>query len=81
MQNKKNRDLVVESFIKMASQSVLLESLTSRIKGNHAYRSDVKAGDRLFCTIELHSKHSDNAIVVKSGNDDIVTHVPEILAI
>ena len=38
MQNKKKvRDLVFESFIKMASRSVLLRSLTSRIKGDHAY--------------------------------------------
>ena len=32
------------------------------------------------CTIEPDNKHSDNAIVVKSGNDDIVGHVPETLA-
>ena len=40
----------------------------------------MKVGDRLFCTIEPDNKHSDNAIVVKSGNDDIVGHVPETLA-
>ena len=40
----------------------------------------MKVGDRLFCTIELDNKHSDNAIVVISGNDDIVGHVPETLA-
>ena len=77
---KKVRDLVFESFIKMASRSVLLGSLTSRIKGDHAYRSGVKVDDRLFCTIEPDNKHSDNAIVVKSGNNDIVGHVPETLA-
>ena len=32
------------------------------------------------CTIEPDNKHSDNAIIVKSGNDDIVGHVPETLA-
>ena len=64
----------------MAPRSVLLGSLTSMIKGDHAYRSGVKVGDRLFCTIEPDDKHSDNAIVVKSGNDDIVGHVPETLA-
>ena len=64
----------------MASRSVLLESLTSRIKGDHAYRSGVKVGDRLFRTIQPDNKHSDNAIVAKSGNDDIVGHVPETLA-
>ena len=64
----------------MASRSVLLGSLTSRIIGDHAYRSGVKVGDRLFCTTESDNKHSDNAIVVKSGNDDIAGHVPEILA-
>ena len=63
----------------MASRSVLLESLTSRIKGDHAYRSGVKVGDRLFCTNEPNNKHSNNAIVVKSRND-IVGHVPETLA-
>ena len=49
---KKVRDLVFESFIKMASRSVLFRSLTLRIKGDHAYRSGVKDGDRLFCTNE-----------------------------
>ena len=77
---KKVRNLVFESFIKMASRSVLLGSLTSRTKGGHAYRSGVKAGDRLFCTIEPDNKHSDNTIAVKSGNDYIVGHVSEILA-
>ena len=63
----------------MASRSVLLASLTSRIKGDHAYRSGAKVSDRLFCTIESDNKHSNNAIVVKSVNDDIVSHVPETL--
>ena len=49
---KKIHDLVFESCIKMASQSVLLGSLTSRIKGDHAYRSGVEVGNRLFCRIE-----------------------------
>ena len=77
---KKVSDLVLESFIKMASRSVLLGTLTSRIKGDHAYRSGVKVGDRLFCMIEPDNKHRDNVIVVKSRNDDIVGHVPETLA-
>ena len=64
----------------MAWQSVLLGSLTSKIKGYHAYRSVMKVGDRLFCTVEPESKQNDNAIVVKSRNDDIVGHVPETLA-
>ena len=63
----------------MASRSVLLVSLTSRIKDDHAYRSGVKVGDRLFCTIEPDNKHCYNAIVVKSRNDNIVGHVPETL--
>ena len=63
----------------MASRRVLLRSLTSRIKGDHAYRSGVKVGDRLFCTIQPDNKHNDNAIVVKSGNNDIVGQVPENL--
>ena len=63
----------------MASRRVLLGSLISMIKGDHAYRSGMKVGDRLFCTIEPDNKSSDNAIVVKSENDDIVGHVPETL--
>ena len=55
----------------MTSWSVLLGSLTSRIQGGHAYRSGVKVGYGLLCTIEPDNKDSDNAIVVKSGNDDI----------
>ena len=77
---KKVRDLVLESFIKMVSLSVLLHSLTSRIKGDHAYKSGVKVGDRFFCTTEPDNKHSDNAIVVKAGNNEIVGHIPEALA-
>ena len=77
---KKVRDLAFESFIKMTSRSVLLGSLTSKIKGDHAYRSNMKVVDRLFCTIEPDNMPSDNAIVVKSGNDDIVGHVPKTLA-
>ena len=61
----------------MASQSVLLGSLTSRIKGDHAYKSGVKVGDHLFCTIEPDNKHSDNAILFKLGNNDIVGLVLE----
>ena len=63
----------------MASRSVLLGSLISRIKGDHAYRSGFKVGDRLFCTIETDNKHSDNTILVKSGDDDIAGHVSETL--
>ena len=44
----------------MVSRSLLLGSLTSRIKDDHGNRSDVKAGDRLFYTIEPDKKHSDN---------------------
>ena len=33
-----------------------------------------------FCTIEPDNKHSDNAIVLKSGNDNIVGHVLKTLA-
>ena len=40
----------------------------------------MKAGDRLFCTIESGKKHSDNSIVVKLGKDGIVGHVPETLS-
>ena len=40
----------------------------------------MKVGDHPFCTIEPDNKHSDNAIVVKSENDDIVGRVPETLA-
>ena len=57
---KKVRDLVFEHFIKMTSRSLLLGSLTSRINDDHGNRSGVKAGDRLFCTIEPDKKHSDN---------------------
>ena len=77
---KKVRHLVFENFIKMTSRSALLGSFTSRIKGDHAYRSGVKGGVRLLFTIEPDKKHSYNAIVVKSRNNDIVGHVPETLA-
>ena len=40
----------------------------------------MKVYDRPFCTIEPDNKHCDNAIVVKSGSDYIVGHVPETLA-
>ena len=50
------------------------------MKGDHSYRFGVKVGGRLLCTIEPGNKHCDNAIVIKSWNDDIVSHVPELLA-
>ena len=56
------------------------QCLTSRIKGDHTYRSGVKVSNCLFCTTEPDNKHSDSSIVVKSGNNDIVGHVPETLA-
>ena len=37
----------------------------------------LKVDDHLLCTIEPDNKHSDNAIVVKSANDDIVGHIQE----
>ena len=49
----------------MAAQSVLLGFLTWKIKGDHAYRSGMKAGDHLFCMIEPDNKHIDNAMIVK----------------
>ena len=61
----------------MASRSVLRGSLTSRIKGDQLWWRVV---DQLFCTIEPDIKHSNNAIVVKSGNDDIIGHVPGAVA-
>ena len=54
-----------------------LNDLTSRIKGDHAYRSGMKVSNCLLCTTEPENKHSDNAIEVKSRNYD---HVPETLA-
>ena len=64
---KKFFNLVFKFLIKMASRNVLLGSLTLTIKGDHAYRSGVKVGDRLFCTIEPNNKHSDNSISSKIG--------------
>ena len=63
----------------MALRTVLLRSLTSRIS-DHAYRFGVKVGDCFFCATEPDNKHSDNAIVVKSENDDSASHVPVTLA-
>ena len=53
---KKVHSLVFESIIKMTSRSVLPGSLTLKIKGDHAYRSGVKVGDRLFCTRQTTSQ-------------------------
>ena len=47
------------------------------MKDDHSYRFGVKVGDRLFCKVGPDNRHSDKAIVVKLGNDDIVFHVPE----
>ena len=76
---KKVRDLVLESSIKMASRSLFLRPLTSRIKGDHAI--DLVSRLVITCSARLsQTKHSDNTIVVKSGKNDIVDHVPETLA-
>ena len=62
---KKVRDLVFEHFIKMASRSLLLGSLTSRINDDHGNRSGVRLV--IACFARLSQTKSTAIIVVKSG--------------
>ena len=52
---------------------------SSRVKGHHAFRSDIGIGDSFVCEIEQSNAYSDVAIVVKRGSQ-VIGQFPERLA-
>ena len=54
----------------------------STMRGYHAYMNKRKVGigEIMFCEIECDNKHDDNAVAVKTKDDEIVGHVPEELS-
>ena len=50
-----------------------------KVKGHHAFRSDIGIGDSFVCEREHSNAYSDVAIVVKRG-DQMIRDIPEWLA-
>ena len=57
----------------------LAQLRNSRIKGHHAFRSNIGIGESLVCERERSNAYSDVAIVVKRGSQ-VIGHIPERLA-
>ena len=58
---------------------VCVATLTSRVKGFHAYKKQVDIGTKLHCELEPENSLCKKAIIVKTKGDT-VGHVPDLLA-
>ena len=59
---------------------VCVATLTSRVKGFHAYKKGADIGIKLHCEPEPENPICRKAIIVKNKDGDIVGHVPDLLA-
>ena len=59
---------------------VCVATLTSRVKGFHAYKKQVDIGTKLHCELEPENSVCKKAIIVKTKEGDTVSHVPDLLA-
>ena len=59
---------------------VCVATLTSRVKGFHAYKKQVDIGTKLHCELEPENSICKKAIIVKTKKADTVGHVPDLLA-
>ena len=59
---------------------VCVATLTSRVKGFHAYKKQVDIGTKLHCELEPENSLCKKAIIVKTKEGDTVGHVPDLLA-
>ena len=59
---------------------VCVATLTSRVKGFHAYKKQVATGTKLYCELELKNSACKKAIIVKTKKGDTVGHVPDLPA-
>ena len=60
--------------------AVCVATLTSRVKGFHAYKKQVDIGTKLHCEFEPENSLCKKAILVKTKEGDTAGHVPDILA-
>ena len=58
---------------------VCVATLTSRVKGFHAYKKQVDIGTKLHCELEPENSLCKKAIIVKTKEGDTVGHVPDLL--
>ena len=58
---------------------ICVATLTSRVKGFHAYKKQVDIGTKLHCELEPENSLFKRAIIVKTKGDTI-GHVPDLLA-
>ena len=58
---------------------VCVATLTSRVKGFHAYKKQVDIGTKLHCELEPENSLCKKAIIVKTKEEDTVGHVPDLL--
>ena len=58
---------------------VCVATLTSRVKGFHAYKKQVDTGTDLHCELEPENSPCKKAIIVKTKEGDKVGHVPDLL--
>ena len=58
---------------------VCVATLTSRVKGFHAYKKQVDIGTKLHCELEPENSLCKKAIIVKTKKGDTVGHVPDLL--
>ena len=59
---------------------VCVATLTSRVKGFHAYKKQVDIGTKLHCELEPENSLCKKAIIVNTKEGDTVGHVPDLLA-
>ena len=59
---------------------VCVATLTSRVKGFHAYKKQVDIGTKLHCELEPENSLCKKAIIVKTKEGDTVGQVPDLLA-
>ena len=59
---------------------VYVATLTSRVKGFHAYKIQFDIGTKPHCELNPDSSLCKKAIIVKTKEGDTVGHVPDLLA-
>ena len=57
-----------------------IATLTSRVKGFHAYKKQFAIGTKLYCELEPENSLCKKAIIATTKKGDTVGHVPDLLA-
>ena len=59
---------------------VFVATLTSKVKGFHAYKKQVDIETKLQCELEPENSLCKRAVIVTTKEGDTVGHVPDLLA-